>query len=364
MLPFSPSFVHPSTYTVATFSLALYRALEDSYPRMPAEEQRLLRHTMLDQTRPWEAMATDMPTLHAAIPFEIHELAQRMPGSLADALTAPAFIWGLTQDWVPNQASMIERVLAKWSAENVHNEFLRDANAHAHIQLMRMTVLLMDQLPFSIDPLVYAKVMKHAQEFHCPYNLDSYEDDTAGFWLQCLAQITIRAEDAVKDEMDGVAYDVWSQIAATVFRKTWSWGNPVRNLYRTFDYILSSTLPAMWILLTLREANPSYWTLPHCAPRLNRLMSPNIGRRILETPWHDIIDPEQQYKARETNHLLAKTFLPALYPTLMVMLPEDIWCNRIALVKALLSCVYGINDSIRESSERDIVLGDLLAVSD
>ena len=45
----------PDSASVASSALALYKALEASYPNMPQEEQRLLRHTMLDQTRPWQA---------------------------------------------------------------------------------------------------------------------------------------------------------------------------------------------------------------------------------------------------------------------------------------------------------------------
>ena len=330
----------PDSASVASSALALYKALEASYPNMPQEEQRLLRHTMLDQTRPWQAMETDMPTLHAAISSDVHALVAQMPTTLSDALTAPAFVWGLTQDWIPNQASMVETILNKWSGENVHNEFLRDANAHAHIHLIRSTLFLMDQLPFDVNHLVYAKVMKHAKEIRMPYGLDRYEDNTAGTWLHWLACIAMRAQDAIEDEMGAIAHDVWRSIAFMVFYQVGfdaAFQSPQR---RAFESVLDGTLPPVWKLLTLREAHADFWSDPLFSPRLNRLLSPHAGTRIMELPWREVSNENMQHKAIASNHALAKTFLPTIYPDAVLAVPPPVWSHQVGLVRTLLGHVF------------------------
>ena len=330
----------PDSASVASSALALYKALEASYPNMPQEEQRLLRHTMLDQTRPWQAMETDMPTLHAAISSDVHALVAQMPTTLSDALTAPAFVWGLTQDWIPNQASMVETILNKWSGENVHNEFLRDANAHAHIHLIRSTLFLMDQLPFDVNHLVYAKVMKHAKEIRMPYGLDRYEDNTAGTWLHWLACIAMRAQDAIEDEMGAIAHDVWRSIAFMVFYQVGfdaAFQSPQR---RAFESVLDGTLPPVWKLLTLREAHADFWSDPLFSPRLNRLLSPHAGTRIMELPWREVSNENMQHKAIASNHALAKTFLPTIYPDAVLAIPPLVWSHQVGLVRTLLGHVF------------------------
>lgn len=345
--------VYPSTTDVSALSLALYRALETSYPRMPAEEQRLLRHTMLDQTRPWEALATDMPTLRSAISPEVLGLVHDMPCTLADGFFAPAFIWGLTQDWVPNHISMIESILNKWSIEHVHNEDLNDANLPAHIQLMRSLHLLMDRIPFGVDPLVYAKVLKHTKEIHRPFGADRYSDDTAAVWLQWLARTAMRAEDAIETEFGAPAPVVWSSIAASVLGFDSYHILPALRHAKTFTSILDSSLPAMWKLLTLRESHPDYWTLPQFVPRLKHLVSSRVGTRALEMPWSEIDNPKMQYKAIESNKRLAQTFFPDHYPALAIVLKEENWASRLGLVQALLASVFSAADSSVETASLD-----------
>lgn len=334
----------PDTTDVASSALALYTALEISYPRMPSEEQRLLRATMLDQTRPWQAVETDMPTLHDTIAPEMHALLAKMPTSLADALTAPALVWGLTQDWVPNQASMVETVLNKWSAENVHNELLDGPNAHAHIHLLRSGLLLMDQLPFDVDPLVYAKIMKHAKAIRMPYGLDGYSDDTPGQWLHCLARIAVRAQDAIEDEMGAIAHDVWRSIAFFVFYQSGFDADFHSSQRRAFESVLNGTMPCVWKLLTLREAHPDFWSDPLFSPRLNHLLSPHTGTRIMELPWRQVANEKMQHKAVESNRALAKTFLPAVYEHAVQAIAPPVWSQQVGLVRALLAHVF--SDSI------------------
>ena len=344
--------IYPPLLDVANLGLALYKALDESYPRMPFEEQRLLRHTLLDQTRPWEALATDMPTLRAAIAPSAAGLVHTMPGTLADALFAPAIIWALTQEWIPNQASMVETALTKWSAEHVHNEDLRGPHLEHHIQLMRMFHTLLQQLPFGVDPLVYAKVLSHTKEVHRPYGVDNYEDDTPGVWLQWLARTAIIADAAIQTEMGVAAHDVWHGIAYFAFSQAsfdMNYGAPHSTM---FDSILSSTLPAKWRLLTLREAHPDYWSLPQFAPRLSHLLSRRLGQRILELPWRQVHNSQMQFKAVTSNHLLAKTFLPQMYPALCIVLKEETWSSQIGMVQALLAHTFSMEETAASRAEK------------
>lgn len=336
---------YPPNRDVAALSLALYNAFDASYPRMPAEEQRLLRATMLDQTRPWEAVQTDMPTLRTAISGDVYGIVQDMPGTLADAMFAPAFIWGLTQDWVPNQSSMVETVLNKWSAEHVHNEDLKGPHIEAHIQLMQQMVLLLDQMPFDVDPLVYAKVLRHTNQVHRPYGVDRYNDDTPGVWLQWLARITIRGEAGIFQELCAPAHLVWDSIALFVFTQVSRDIQPQLKHAVVFESILDSTLPAMWRLLTLRHAHTDYWTLPQFAPRLHHVLSRRVGIRIMELPWRGVDNVRMNQKAIESNRVLAQTFLPDLYPALSVMLEADAWANPISLVQVLLACAFSMENT-------------------
>lgn len=339
MTPCAPH-PQPATFDVARIALALFQALETSYPAMPPEEQRLLRATMLDQTRPWQAMETDMPTLHAAISPEMHALVAHMPVPLFDAMTAPALVWGLTQDWVPNQASMVETVLTKWSGENVHNEFLRGPHAHAHVHLLRSSLLLLDQLPFDVDAIVYAKIMKHAKAIRMPYGFDGYMDETPGQWLYWLARIAMRAQDAIQDEMGAIAHDIWRSVAFTVFYQVGFDANFQSSQRRAFESILSGTLPTVWKLLTLREAHPDFWSDPLFSARLNRLLSPHVGTRIMELPWRQVSNENMQHKAIESNHRLARTFLPRIFQDAVATIPSPVWSHQVGLVRALLAHVF------------------------
>ena len=344
--------LYPPLLDVANLTLALYKALNDSYPRMPFEEQRLLRHTLLDQTRPWEALTTDMPTLHAAIAPSAAGLVHAMPGTLADALFAPAIIWALTQEWIPNQASMVETVLTKWSAEHVHNEDLQGPHIEHHIHLMCMLHTLLQQLPFGVDPLVYAKVLKHAKEVPRPHGVEKYKDDTPGVWLQWLARTAILAEEAIQGEIGAAAHDVWHGIAYFAFSQA-SFDIDYGASHSTmFESILSSTLPAKWRLLTLREAHPDYWSLSKFAPRLSHLLSKRTGQRILELPWRQVHNSQMQLKAVASNHLLAKTFLPEMYPALCIVLKDETWSSQIGMVQALLAHTFSMEETAASRTEK------------
>ena len=332
--------LYPTTIDLAELSLTLYQALDAVYPCMPAEEQRLLRHTMLDQTRPWEAMATNMPTLHVAIKPETFSFLGSIEQTLSDALFAPAIVWGLTQDWVPNQYSMIETILNKWSAEHVHNEDLHHANVESHIYLMRMFHLLMQQLPFEVDPLVYARLFAHAKETRRIYDARSYKDDTAGVWLQWLARTAVCAADAIENELGSPAHDVWSNMASSVFGQMRFGGRPSRVGYLVFEHVLNSTLPSTWRLLTLREADAEYWLSPQFVPRLQHLLSGRSGQRILEIPWCSVRDEDMKSMVIHCNNHLAQLYLPDMYPALYIMLKDDVWTDQILLVQALLASVF------------------------
>jgi hypothetical protein len=116
---------------------------------------------------------------------------------------------------------------------------------------------------------------------------------------------------------------------------------------KTFNSILDSTLPPMWKILTLAKSHPDYWTLPQFVPRLEHLLSRKVGTRALEIPWAQMITihtANTQYKAIESNHRLAQTFFPDLYPALVIMLKEEAWANRLGMIQTLLDSTFSAPD--------------------
>lgn len=328
-----------TTSELSQLGRALFDALDTSYPQMSEQEQQLLRHNILDTTQRWDDLTIEFPTLLASISPENMHLASQAPGGLANSLYGPTLVWALTQDWVPNQISMVILLLQKWQASVAPEQRLWQVDLNHPIHLAQMLVLTMDTLPFELDPLVYYKVMntcKMGLSLDFMGNLDYH---IAGRWLASLARLADRSGDT-RETGRSTAYDDWQNVTYAVCGILNYVVLPPPRVMVFFDDILRSTMPTTWRLRSLKFMPPLCWLHASHVLLLKNLLPRETTARAESLPLFFVsTTPSDRNEATprlNVNHQLVQTYFPELYLALALLLPDDAWGNPPTLVNAIV----------------------------
>lgn len=353
-----------TTSELSQLGRALFDALETSYPNMPEQEQQLLRHSILDTTQRWDDLAMEFPTLVATISSEAKYLANQAPGGLVASLYAPSLIWALTQDWVPNQTSMVMLLLQKWQSTVSPEQRSWQVDVNHPIHLAQMLVLTMDTLPFELDPLVYYKVMnacKWGLSMDFMGNLDYH---IACRWLTGLARLAERSGDT-RETGKSTAYDDWQNITYAVCGMLNYMVLPPTRVMVFFDDILRSTMPTAWRLRSLKFMPPMCWLNEPHVLLLKSLLPRDTNARAESLPLFFVsTTPDDRTEATphylNVNHQLVQTYFPEMYLALAMLLPEDAWGAPSTLVNAIVQYSPKKHTNRKESADDAAVLMDVL----